>query len=65
MTYVEGEADDDTDNFICSWLECDAMHWILECGHHLEVTYQFIQNEYILRSKMLESSCSIDPTSVF
>ena len=38
MTYVEGKSEDDTENFICSWIEYDEINWILECEHHLEAT---------------------------
>ena len=35
---IRGKAEDDTGNLICYWLEWDAMNWILEYKHNLEVT---------------------------
>ena len=42
-----------------------AINRMMRCDWQGEITYKFIKNEYILYSKMLMSSCSIDPTLGF
>ena len=46
-------------------LSCTTINQMMKCDHQWEITYKCIQNEYILCWKILMSSCSVDPTSVF
>ena len=38
---------------------------VIKCERQEEIIYKFIQNEFILCSKMLMISCSMKPTSGF
>ena len=60
LVQVKREPDTDTNHFVCCLVGRTAINGIMKYDRRQKLTYTFIYNVYILCSKMLMSSCSMD-----